>query len=192
MVKHGCGKDRLYRIWNAMIQRCCNPRYKQFPSYGGRGITVHQSWLPPATEGYLKFREDVLAIAKEQGLGSAQIEWLEGKSGGAKSGEGFGQGAKESELPVKLTLDRKDNDGGYNPANCHWVPYNMQGYNRRGGTLNRRYRIGVTWVEGKQKFKAYATQNNVNYHLGYFNTEDEAVARRVAWEIEHGVGRQKI
>lgn len=35
---------RLYWIWAAMIQRCHNPKNKQFANYGGRGITVCDRW----------------------------------------------------------------------------------------------------------------------------------------------------
>tara|TARA_R110002167_G_C12625374_1_gene647120 strand:+ start:561 stop:1136 length:576 start_codon:yes stop_codon:yes gene_type:complete len=34
-----------YHSWQAMKQRCTNPRSKDFKSYGGRGITVCDSWL---------------------------------------------------------------------------------------------------------------------------------------------------
>lgn len=34
-----------YRIWKAMKNRCCNPKYKQFKDYGGRGIKVCERWL---------------------------------------------------------------------------------------------------------------------------------------------------
>lgn len=33
-----------YRAWMHMKQRCCNPRHKQYPEYGGRGINVCDRW----------------------------------------------------------------------------------------------------------------------------------------------------
>jgi DNA-directed RNA polymerase subunit RPC12/RpoP len=35
---------RLYRIWAGMRNRCNNPQNKCFADYGGRGITVCDSW----------------------------------------------------------------------------------------------------------------------------------------------------
>lgn len=33
-----------YRSWNAMWNRCRNPRVKEFKYYGGRGIQVYERW----------------------------------------------------------------------------------------------------------------------------------------------------
>jgi len=42
--KHGLVGTRLYRIHNNMRFRCRNPRDKDYPRYGGRGITVCDEW----------------------------------------------------------------------------------------------------------------------------------------------------
>lgn len=43
---HGQSKPstRTYRSWAGMLSRCRNPRHKNFPHYGGRGITVCAEW----------------------------------------------------------------------------------------------------------------------------------------------------
>lgn len=38
------GHQRIYRIWNAMRQRCHNPNQPHFERYGGRGISVCDEW----------------------------------------------------------------------------------------------------------------------------------------------------
>lgn len=35
---------RLYRVWDGIIQRCCNPNAKNYHNYGGRGISVCDEW----------------------------------------------------------------------------------------------------------------------------------------------------
>lgn len=35
---------RLYGVWANMIQRCTNPKHNRYHRYGGRGITVCDSW----------------------------------------------------------------------------------------------------------------------------------------------------
>lgn len=41
---HGLSKTGVYKVWCSMIQRCINPNNKQFCDYGGRGITISESW----------------------------------------------------------------------------------------------------------------------------------------------------
>ncbi len=47
MGNHGLwGTHRkTYQCWSDMKQRCLNPKHKQFPNYGARGITVCTAWL---------------------------------------------------------------------------------------------------------------------------------------------------
>lgn len=45
--KHGHNtgaKTSTYMAWDAMIQRCLNPKSTKFSDYGGRGITVCERW----------------------------------------------------------------------------------------------------------------------------------------------------
>src|SRR5574343_114706 len=43
--KHGLIHTKVYRAWNAMIQRCNNPNTDDFNNWGGRGIKVCAEWL---------------------------------------------------------------------------------------------------------------------------------------------------
>lgn len=49
---HGGRKTRLYRIWVCMKNRCYQKSYHAFNHYGGRGITVCDSWLQSFSEFY--------------------------------------------------------------------------------------------------------------------------------------------
>lgn len=44
-TKHGKYGQRVHNIWSGMLNRCNNQFSKDFPEYGGRGITVSESWL---------------------------------------------------------------------------------------------------------------------------------------------------
>lgn len=46
--------SQLYRAWMNMRQRCINPRSKNYPNYGGRGISVCAEW-----NNYAQFKLDV-------------------------------------------------------------------------------------------------------------------------------------
>ena len=41
---HGKSNTSEYEIWCGMKKRCYNPNYKEFRYYGGRGITICDSW----------------------------------------------------------------------------------------------------------------------------------------------------
>ena len=47
-------KESTYRIWSAMKERCFNKNNKNYMRYGGRGITVCESWL-----SYENFHDDM-------------------------------------------------------------------------------------------------------------------------------------
>lgn len=47
-------QGREYKSWNAMKQRCNNPKNPQYKDYGGRGITYVDKW-----ESFKGFYEDM-------------------------------------------------------------------------------------------------------------------------------------
>tara|TARA_Y100000593_G_scaffold85269_1_gene162071 strand:+ start:2924 stop:3565 length:642 start_codon:yes stop_codon:yes gene_type:complete len=44
-VTHGKTGTRAFNTWNGMLQRCTNPNNQAWDDYGGRGITVCESWF---------------------------------------------------------------------------------------------------------------------------------------------------
>lgn len=43
-TKHGLSHDDRFQVWVDMHKRCYSVRCPSYPNYGGRGITVHESW----------------------------------------------------------------------------------------------------------------------------------------------------
>jgi hypothetical protein len=43
-TKHGRYRTPEHNSWSAVRDRCCNPKNKSFPRYGGRGIKMCQRW----------------------------------------------------------------------------------------------------------------------------------------------------
>lgn len=86
------GHHRVYRIWNAMRQRCHNPNQPHYVRYGGRGIRVCDEWR--------------------------------------KSFDVFYAHMGDPPSPDH-TLDRIDNDRGYEPGNCRWATRSEQQRNKR-------------------------------------------------------------
>ena len=42
--RHGMNKSPEHRAWVHMKQRCSNPNKREWPHYGGRGISVYPDW----------------------------------------------------------------------------------------------------------------------------------------------------
>lgn len=55
---HGMTGTRIYKSWDMMIQRCTNPRCKDYYNYGGRGIQVCPRWRY-SFENFLKDMGDM-------------------------------------------------------------------------------------------------------------------------------------
>lgn len=54
ITKHGGWRKASYNTWRAMIRRCTVPTDRDYPRWGGSGVTVCPEWLD-----YSKFAEDM-------------------------------------------------------------------------------------------------------------------------------------
>ena len=45
MQTHGMSGSKTHNTWVSMVQRCRNPKCREYSYYGGRGITVCNRWL---------------------------------------------------------------------------------------------------------------------------------------------------
>lgn len=98
----GFSKHPLYATWNGIIDRCTQPDHPSYASYGGRGIGICERWLDPW-------------------VFAADIEREIGPRPGGVSEKGW----------ALYSLDRIDNDRGYEPGNLRWADYKTQRENQR-------------------------------------------------------------
>jgi hypothetical protein len=97
----GKSSHPLYWIYCDMVARCTRPTHLRWASYGGRGITVCDRWS--GRQGFWNFVADM----------------------GPRP-----DGTTPAGRPL-YTLDRVNNDRGYDPNNCRWATYSQQARNRR-------------------------------------------------------------
>lgn len=63
ITRHGGHKRSSYHTWRAMLRRCQNPKDKDYPRYGAKGITVCEEW-----QSYQQFVADMGEPAQGQTL----------------------------------------------------------------------------------------------------------------------------
>lgn len=66
--------SKLYRVWDGIVQRCCNPNAKNYRNYGGRGIRVCDEWR----NSFKAFEKYCLEHGWKQGL---QIDRIDNELG---------------------------------------------------------------------------------------------------------------
>lgn len=84
--------------------------------------------------------------------------------------------------PEKLTIDRINNNGNYNPENCKWSTSTEQNHNKRKAINNQTGITGVQYNPKGDGFRAFIGFNGNELYLGCFKNIKDAVEAR--WNAE--------
>lgn len=138
-------------------QQTSHPLYN---TYGG----MKKRCLNPEDKDYPKYGGRGIKICER---------WL-GKEGFFNFIEDMG------ERPEGYTLDRKDNNGNYEPSNCRWADSNTQAINRSTSAFK-----GVSYYAELDKYRARISVDGISYELGMFSTLEEATFARKQGELKY-------
>ena len=91
-----------------------------------------------------------------------------------------------------LTLDRENNNLGYNKSNCRWVNRNIQSRNTRKliSTNTSGYR-GVSLDKKCNKWRASIGINNKSIYIGLFNTSLESALAYDKYVVDNNLEHTK-
>lgn len=133
-----------------------------------RSYEQHGAWRTPEYKSWeqMKVRcsSNIRSYYKGRGI-TVCDEWLHSfKAFHADMGE------KPSS---KHSIDRIDNNKGYNPDNCRWATKQEQCINRRKFKGKSSNFIGVSFHKRDKKWYANI-RNGILYHLGQYSTPEEA------------------
>lgn len=90
-----------------------------------------------------------------------------------------------------LSIDRINNNGNYEPSNCHWVNQTLQLLNRRINLKSKSGYRGVRWYQSKNKWRAQVTSNFKCYHIGYYHNVVEAAKAFDNFVVENNLPNKK-
>lgn len=85
----------------------------------------------------------------------------------------------------KLTIDRINVSGNYEPKNCRWATHIEQCHNRGLSKRNKSGYTGVHYDKQNHKYIATITNNYKQIKLGYFNDIESAIKARKKAEIKY-------
>jgi hypothetical protein len=149
-VRCDCGKEGMARGWDLVhgTQKSCgclqreavSARNKTRKTHGGTNTRLYQTWSNmwdrcsnSNTRSYEGYGGRGITICKEWEGFAAFKEWAEAN--------GYAD---------NLTIDRKQNDDGYNPENCRWVTTKENNRNKRYHRLLTAFgetKMIAEWVE---------------------------------------------
>lgn len=98
---HGLSGTPEHKVWAGMLERCYRRNSRDYPRYGGRGVTVCDRWNPAMGGSFQNFLEDVGPRPSQQHQLDKEALCLDSKE--------YGPATTAWALPCENSLRRRSN-----------------------------------------------------------------------------------
>jgi hypothetical protein len=151
-----------YAIWVQMNQRCYNKRCKAYKNYGARGVMVCEAWRAKPGKQAAAFRAFLKHVGPRPK--GARRQW---------------------------SIERKDNNGNYEPGNVRWASNGDQSRNKRGNrwlTFQGKTLVITDWAK-KLKISAPTIKRRLRqgWSLRRTLTTPATMRGRKVWARDRGL-----
>jgi len=149
---------------NQLYCKACNGKQNVLPN---RDSKLYKIWAD--TKAKLKCTDKRRVSYLDRGITMCD-EWY-------NSFDTFYEWAITNNYAPRLTIDRINNDGNYEPSNCRWVAYSVQAANDRMISKNNTsgYRgITVTHNKSSVSYRTYIRYEHQRYYVGTYETAELA------------------
>ncbi len=159
-------RTQTAHVKNRVSTKCksCSSK-KKLTKHGMCGTRIYRVWKNMRTRCLNPSTEKDYKNYKERGI-SICDEWL-------NSFNSFHKWTLKNGYSEELTIDRINNDGNYEPANCRWTTLTVQARNTR--LLNSKNTSGYRGITktSNGKWQSQISVNNKKIRIGTFNTKKE-------------------
>ena len=141
----------LVNRWRKMLARCQDDTNDDYVNYGARGIEVWAGWRDPIT-GMNAFVDYVAnSMPRPDGMTLAMVLATNGAE--------------------RLSIDRIDNDKGYEPGNLRWASPEQQSANQRRTAFVEVNGVRLPRTEAARRFGVDTRTASRRENLGYSSVE---------------------
>ena len=171
LERHGLSGERIYKIWLAIIGRCCGKGTKTYENYGAKGVSVCDHWKDSVHE-FIKWSlsagyADNLTIDRintDKGYCPENCRWVDYTAQGINKRKRKGTSSKYRGVS-------RGNKGDY------WVAC--------VGVNKKRICIGLFKTEDEANIAriGYLVKNELYEHLRAYRYDDNPEAKNIAFYL---------